>query len=374
MNEATALFVSKLDTPEGKTKVAQLGESYIRDRLREVAYSRKVNPIQPITPAECQRSVNHDTLVKIVDIEPKSRAMTINFRAQPTANYIRGARAEIPFWTISSERYEKTEQELLAYEMPITKVIEDNMVKDIQEIEDRTWTIYWEAACQAIQLEANGGTFTTGHTAANQAAGTSIVGSVTKGEGAIANSGTDNFLVWPITRGDFVELAKLLAANRLRPWIILISEPDFLDILQITTDSWGDRIASETMVDGYKFTTILGFNFIRTIKTDILRPGNVYIFAEPSFHGRFYLLNNTKFYIDKEANQISMQAWEDVGGGVVNIAAIRKLELYTGSITAGFVTVPGAGPLAASVQPVDEEDLGQQNVREGNYVPKVYQY
>jgi hypothetical protein len=51
-------------------------------------------------------------------------------------------RTSIPFFTISSERFEKTEQELLAYQMPITKIIEDNSVKDIQEIEDREFLDY----------------------------------------------------------------------------------------------------------------------------------------------------------------------------------------------------------------------------------------
>jgi hypothetical protein len=56
--------------------------------------------------------------------------------------------------------FQKTEQELLAYEMPITKIIEENSVKDIQEIEDREFTIHIEAAVQALQLEANGGVAT----------------------------------------------------------------------------------------------------------------------------------------------------------------------------------------------------------------------
>jgi hypothetical protein len=66
----------------------------------------------------------------------------------------------VAFFTISSEIFQKTEQELLAYEMPITKIIEENSVKDIQEIEDREFTIHIEAACQALQQEANGNTAT----------------------------------------------------------------------------------------------------------------------------------------------------------------------------------------------------------------------
>jgi hypothetical protein len=41
----------------------------------------------------------------------------------------------------------------------------------------------------------------------------------------------------------------------------------------------------------------------------------VYIFTKPEFFGKFYVLNNTKFYIDKIANMITFQAWEDIGMG-----------------------------------------------------------
>jgi hypothetical protein len=38
-------------------------------------------------------------LVKIVDVEPKSRAMAITFRGQPSASFVREPRADIPFFT-----------------------------------------------------------------------------------------------------------------------------------------------------------------------------------------------------------------------------------------------------------------------------------
>src|ERR1700761_5334116 len=93
------LFTTKLGSAEGKEKIAEYGGAYIRDRLREVSFARKILPPEQVTRADCQRSVNHDTLVKIVDVEPKSRAMAITFRGQPTARFIRGPKAEIAFYT-----------------------------------------------------------------------------------------------------------------------------------------------------------------------------------------------------------------------------------------------------------------------------------
>jgi hypothetical protein len=67
--------------------------------------------------------------------------------------------------------------------------------------------------------------------------------------------------------------------------------------------------------------------------------------------GRFYVLNQTKFYIDKIANLITWQSWEDIGMGIGNVASIVKLELYSGSATPGATDTGFAAAL-----PVDESD------------------
>lgn len=365
------LFTQKLASAEGKEKLAEYGGSYIRDRLREVAYSRKIIPPEQVTRSDCQVSVNHDTLVKIVQVEPRSRAMAITFRGSPTARFIRGPRAEVPFYTISSEMFQKNEQELLAYEMPITKVLEENSVKDLGEIEDREFTIHVEAAVQALQQEANGGS-ATALNATNIGTGAVVEFSIRKGELARSATTGNDATVRPIQRPDVVGLFKMLVGNRLRSERMLMTEVDWTDILQWTVEDFGDRLQSETAVDGFKYNTLLGHAYIRTIKTDILRPGNVYVFTKPEFFGKFYVLNNTKFYIDKIANMITFQAWEDIGMAVINIAAVRKLELYSADAN----PTTNADGLLANFIPVDEDALGAPNNRvdQGLKFPNVSQY
>lgn len=351
------LFSQKIGSAEGKEKLAEYGGSYVRDKLREVSYARKIIPPEQVTRTDCQRSVNHDTLVKIVDIEPQSRAMSITFRGSPTARLIRGARAELGFYTISSEMFQKTEQELLAYEMPITKIIEENSVKDIQEVEDREFTSHIEAACQALQVEANGGVATILNSTQLQGAG-AVEFSIRKGELARTAS-TADATPRPVQRPDLVNMYKLLDGNRLRSERVLMTEVDWDDILQWTVEDFGDRLQSETTVDGYKYNTLLGRAYIRTIKTDILRAGNIYVFTKPEFFGKFYVLNNTKFYIDKIANMITFQAWEDISMGVINIAAVRKTELYSGDAN----PATNANSLLSNFIPVSEDALGAVNNR-----------
>jgi hypothetical protein len=381
-----SLFVEKLGTEEGRSKLAAYGGGVIRDHLREVSFARKVLPPQPITPAECQVSTEHDGLVKIEELEPESRAMVVDFRGGARARYIRAPRVAVSFFTIESEHFEKTEQELLAYKMPITKMIEEQSANNLQEIEDRQFLLFAEAGIQQIQKDSNekAGVAHAGFSATRVNNGTVAVGpdqnaSVMKGQLALT-AGVDDFTVRPINRPDFVNFFKMMSGpeRRLRLELVLLTEADYDDILQWTLEDMGDRIQSETVVDGYKYNTLLGRRFIRTIKTDILRRGNLYGFTTPEFMGCFYILNNTKFYVDKVGNKITFWCWEDIGMAFLNLNSLVKMELYSGSVTPGHETAIANGLTYLSRLPATEENLGRarnQAFADGSFVaPLVTQF
>ena len=378
-----SLFVEKLGTEDGRAKIAAYGSGVIRDHLREVAFCRKVLPANPITPAECQVSTEHDGLVKIEELEPESRAMVVDFRGSSRARYIRAPRVAVSFFTIESEHYEKTEQELLAYKMPITKMIEEQSANNLEEIEDRQFLIFGEAGIQQMQQSANDTAkgalgAAKAFNASNLQAGNVVAdgpdenASVMKGQLARAAT-SDDFIIRPINRPDFVNFFKMLSGpdRRVRMELVLLTEPDYDDILQWTVEDMGDRIQSETVVDGYKYNTLLGRRFIRTIKTDILRRGNIYGFTSPEYLGVFYVLNNTKFYVDKVGNKITFWCWEDIGMAFLNLNSIVKMELYSGSVTP---TVEDSGH--AVRLPQDEEQLGRlRNKAEDGFTnPLVTQF
>jgi len=60
--------------------------SYIRDKLREASYRRQIIP--PLKP-QSLGSVSHDSIAKIVEIEPDARAMAITFRGINVSRIIR---------------------------------------------------------------------------------------------------------------------------------------------------------------------------------------------------------------------------------------------------------------------------------------------
>lgn len=325
------LFVSQSGTAEGRTKIAEISGAFIRDKLRELSFARKVIPTEKQGRADCQVSEHHDLLHRMVAIEPKSRAMPITFRGQPTANIVTGKRYPIGFFTIASQKFEAFEQELMVHDFNITKLLEENSTKDIQEIEDHEFLSHSEACIQARQHEANADSWSA-LTAARVLSGDVIELSVIKGELAKAHAAGADWTAWPIQKGDLVGLYNLIDGSYLRAELVLIHEVDFNNVMLWTAEDVHEG-AWEMTKGGYSHSELLGRKFVRTIKGDILRPGNIYCYTAPEFLGKFYILNELKFYIDKIGNMLTWWSWEDIGMGFGNIASLVKVELYPGSVT-----------------------------------------
>jgi len=374
--EINSGFVEQLET-QGTTKTAAESINFIRDRIREASFTDMIVPNEPVVRGDLQRSTEHDTLVRIVDVEPGSRAMSMTFRGQPQAKYVTGKRFAIGFWTISSLKFEIVEQELMAYDMPVTRIIEENSLKDMVEVKDRQFLIYVEAAVEAMQEEANGSV--VGFNTSNVNSGTTLEVSKVKGTIALQQS-ADNFVVKAIQRPDIVKVKRLLKRvivdgsgnvvrqGRLRPELMLACESDIDEFDSWTHEDLGSKLESETAVNGWTYSKAIGLRIVKTIKNDLLREGNVYVFTTAQYFGRNYTLNQVKFYIDKIANRIYWQAWMDVGMGIANIAAVVKLELYSGSVTDGATDTGYAAGI-----PVDVEDMGGVNnkVAEGLTFPSI---
>lgn len=289
------LFLKKLDTKEGMDKVAAEGGAFVRDKLREASFARKILPPQYVSQADLQVSVQHDGVVKIVEIEPESKAMVVNFRGKPSTNYIEGKRVELPFHSVSSEKFEKTEEELLAYRMPLTKVIEQNSVLDIQKVEDETFLRHID---NAIADSSN------------------AVNVTYNGDGSIPEDG-------------FRQLFDKIDSKQLRAEKLLMDTTTFNRIIinNNTNDTFGDAgLKGEIAVNGYKYPKLFGRDIIVSNKTDLLAD-KIYTFTAPEYLGEFCILNDTKFHIDKDRNVIEFSAYETIGMVIANTKSAARMDL-----------------------------------------------
>jgi hypothetical protein len=284
------LFIERLDTTEGLQKTAAAGAAFVRAKIREIGYARRILPPESVTRVDCQRSTSQDTLIKIVDIEHNSSAMAVNFASTANEHYVQGKRYALPFFKIESEKFVKQEGELLAYDYPVTKVIEDNSIKDIQFVEDQKFTEYSDAAVAV--------------------------------SGKYINSAATS-----MDRPTVNSLFKMIDYDKLLVGCVLMNIVDYDDWMIQPATSIGSPLASEITTGGYKYQTILNRKLVVTNKHDIIAPGTAYAYTEPSYLGNFFILNDVKFWIKKEADLIMWKTWEYIAEGFGNIRSIARITI-----------------------------------------------
>ena len=382
--EFNALFGEALDRGgDSLDKVAAVTGLYIQDKLREASFARKILPPQTVTTAELTRNTTDEGLVYIDDIEPDSLAMQVNFRGEPSKTYIEGARYAIRISTVSSDRFQKSIQELRSYRMPIVRVIEQNTVKDIQEIQDKVFMEHVRVALMlgtrrrmndlvdrgVVTHTGDDGISTDGKNFASKYAFASYLFTRniadTVGSGGLSDTSplveSPANHAWGLTStsdanynlatGQFSNIVlseetefgravlrdaiRIQSAREMKARCFLLHEFDWNATVGWLDSEAGLEVTSEIVRDGYKYSTVGGYTFVTTVRDnpDILQPGQIYTFPSPAFLGRFLPLDGTQFYINKEGRFMNMEAWEDAGVGFGNIKGIGMVLLAGAEVT-----------------------------------------
>lgn len=360
-SEFNAMFAAALNG--GGEAMEKLGEAtglYIQDKLRENSFARKILPPQTVTESELTRNVSDEGLSFIDDIEPDSIAMRVNWRGEPNRTYLQGKRYEIKLSTISSERFQKSEQELRSYKMPLTKIIEQNTVKDMQEQIDVTFMKHVKAGIflatesryralvdRGVITTADGGTLGRFASVDNFAEYISspVAGTATPFSGLTTDTATykanlhqySNIILANsdvFNRDVLRDVIKVHASRQLKARCFLMHEATWNDTIAWSQNEAGLEVTSEIVKDGYKYTTVAGYTFVTTVRDnpDIVAPGQIFVFPSPEFLGRYLILENTKFWISKQGRFITMEAWEDSGIGFGNIKGLACILLKGATI------------------------------------------
>lgn len=386
----------------GQDALEKTGEAvglYIQDKLRENSFFRKILPPQTVTEAELTRNVDDEGLSYIDDLEPDSIAMRVNWRGEPNKTYIEGRRYAINMSTVSSERFQKSEQELRSYKMPLTKVIEQNTVKDMQEQVDLTAMMHVKAGIFLATMARHNDLLDRGVITVDTAPGSSDGDPITAAGKSTRNFANEaEFLSYLINHdkslaartneggaidisafntagaGDTLpssqhlysniilsaetefnrnvlrDLVKVQSSRQMKAKCFLLHETDWNDTVAWTEQDAGLEVTSEIVKDGYKYTTVAGYTFVTTVRDnpDIIEPGQIFAFPDPAFLGRYLILENTKFFIEKKGRFITMEAWEDCGLGFGNIKGLSVILLSGASIDLPCVFQDSTGALSGA--------------------------
>ena len=293
-------------------EAAETSDEYLRMRLYEDGFFRKILPIRTVTGDELTDQVDTDVPTKVVEKEPNAAAAyTLPFGTMPIGAYIKAPKFRVMFDRIMSRRHRIDIDKLITYRMNIKQVMEDILLKKIQEEEDRKFLV----TVATIVTQGN----VTDPSDIQNAAGLNTNSFDPELEAARNITLGDE-----MDRDSLKELTKgLPVTNRaLNPSIALVNNLTVRDVIGLTRDEIGGDLAEEMFKNGFSEQKIMGLDWAVTIKKKLVPNNTMYMFAEPKFTGKNYAIRDTTLSTKSEDMWIEFWAWETLGGAIGNSAAV----------------------------------------------------
>jgi hypothetical protein len=273
---------------------------FTRIKMREDGYWRRIMPPLTISNDELDRRVDTDLPVKVIDKEiDNPPAASIPFATLPSNQYIRGSRYEVTFCRIVTPRFTKDVDQLRTYVMDIRQVMSDNAIKDMLAEED--------------------GKFTT-------AVNTALVGADT----IVPASGVAQWQTIPggITRDTLQDAFKVMPKT---PWhlevhTVLINNVTIREIFKWGRDEMGGDFAQDIVKNGWSEQEFMNARWIVTIKRDLVPDDTIFMFADPKFIGKAFMLEDTTMYVKREAYLLEFFCYETLGGTIGHSGGLSRVD------------------------------------------------
>lgn len=283
-------FVRKIEN--GQIKQAQdEGSNFIRSKLRQTSFAREVLTPLVLADDEIDRDENTDLPKKIVEKEPDSTATFVTFKGTGDRTWFSGPRYAVYFGKIESQRFTKSKFELMTYQNDIRKILTDNSVKDMSDIEDGKFI----ETCIA-----------------------SVVG----------KSDQDLTGTAPLDENTIPDMLKAHIARKVPIGKLLMAKETYYDLLRQPATTVGDAVASRHYDNGMEEEEKLnGIPVITTIKNDLVPNNVVWMFSTEDYLGNFYLLQDATLFIKQEADIIDFWSYSAPGIGIGNTRAITRMTL-----------------------------------------------
>jgi hypothetical protein len=282
------------------TKTAEMGEfidqytSYLRLQILEDAFWRRLLTPKAINRSEAQRSVDHDELVVIKDIEPELgqvKAVVLNMKGGTRHVQFAGPRYEIPFFRIETEEAEIKEHEKYQYEMNIVAYIRERSEKEVATTEDLNFMHLCKTAVESTEKE-------------------------------VVTPDTT------VTRKNLVKLFNLIDTDKLQTQKILMNLVQFNNILAWENSEYGSNLLGEVVVNGYKHTQLLGKDFLVSNDTNKVPVNEIWGFTDQKFMGHAFLLEqDLVFSMEKHHNILSFKSWEEIAVAIGNPKSVSRMKI-----------------------------------------------
>lgn len=291
----------QLETPGMQKQAIDAVNDFTRTKMREDGFYRRILPPLQISNDELDRQADTDLPVKVIDREPNSpAAVTVPFAQLPTNIYIRGPRYRVMFDRIVSPRFTKDVDELRTWVMDIRQVLSDNAIKDMLAEEDSKFI----SAVNATMLGAD-----------------------------IAVPYNDNVVQWEtieggITRETMQDALKVMprGPGRLEVHTVLLNNITLRELMKWGRDEIGGDFSQDILRNGWAETSMWGVKLIVTIKHDLVPTDSMFMFADPKFIGKSFMLEDTTMYLKREAFMLEFFSYQTAGGAIGNSGGLARVD------------------------------------------------
>jgi hypothetical protein len=288
------------DDPQQVKQAEALADNFTRVQMREDGICRRVMPLEPIRDDELDRQQWTEKNVKIVDIEgEKTTAKSIPYGTNPDTLYIKVDRYAVTFDRIVTRQFTVDVTKLRTNHIDIRTVMSDNSIKDLLDEEDRK---FFRAVNDSIVSP----------------------GAVVPTSGVVQHEE----LQGGITRNSLWEMTKVLPStpSSLEIGCAVTNHITIKDVCKATRNELGGDIAEEIMRNGWSYKRFMGFDWLISIKRDIIPNNRIYHFADPKFMGKFYELQPATMSSKREAWMIWFFHYEEIGGAIGNTNAVAAVD------------------------------------------------
>ena len=294
-------FLSYLETPGMEKRALDAVVDYTRYRMREEGFYRRILPPVQVSNDDLDQQVDTDKPVKIIEREPDSpAAISIPFNTLPMNLYIRGQKYRVTFDRIITPRFTKDVDELRTYRMDIRQILSDNAIKDMLAEEDRKFI----EACNA----AMGNTADATVTQSGLVQWETIYGGITR------DTLQDAFKVLPRT------------ISRLDVGTCLVNNLTIRELMKFGREEMGGDFSQDVFKNGWSEQNFMNARWIISIKQDLVPTDSIFMFADPKFLGKSFILEDTTLYVDRKAYMLEFFAYETLGGAIGNTNAVARVD------------------------------------------------
>lgn len=328
-------FVRKLD--EGRVKeAADEGSRFIRSKLRQESFAREILVPIELSPDEIDRDEHTDQPKKIIEKEPDSTATFVTFKGAGQRTFFRGPRYSVFFGKIESQHFMKSKFELLTYQNDIRKILTDNSVKDMADVEDKKFIETIEAALSDagpadVGVQGNAGYSKDGLSYlgadANGVAFPQFTGSqLLESNNFVAQASDADATQAALSKELIAQMFQAMTSKKLPIGKMLMTKATFMEALKFDYTDVGNDIVSRHYDKGLEGEDkLFGVPVITTIKNDIIDDNTIYLFAPENYLGNFFLLQDATLFIKQEADMIEFWSYSSPGIGIGNTKGVIKL-------------------------------------------------